>query len=119
MLYFVKNLQTADGLISNLYKNVTIEDMTKKITFIMEQQGYKILDQGIGNLIMEKGSRIQRLLLGAFIKYYKFSVTMTPTQENDLTVNIFQQSSGMSGGLIGMKQVKTELARLNFVFANI
>lgn len=118
MPYFIKNLQTVDGLISNLYSG-SIEEMTKTISYHLEQQGYKILDQGFGNLILEKGSRIQRILLGAFVKYFKFSVTMTPTDENGLIVNVFQQSSGMSGGLIGMNQVKTELARLNFVFANI
>jgi hypothetical protein len=44
---------------------------------------------------------------------------MSPNTENELTVNVFQQSSGMSGGLIGMNQIKTELTRLNFLFANI
>ncbi|MCZ4224613.1 hypothetical protein [Pedobacter rhodius] len=119
MPHFIKNLQTVDGLISNLYGNISIEEMTKLITFHLEQQGYKVSDQGFGNLILEKGSRIQRLLLGAFVTYYKFSITMSPTPEGDLMVNIFQQTSGFSGGLIGMNQVKTELARLSFGFANI
>ncbi|TCD07018.1 hypothetical protein EZ449_14595 [Pedobacter frigidisoli] len=119
MPYFIKNLQTVDGLISNLYGNVSVEEMTKTIVYHLGRQGYKVIDQGFGNLILEKGSRIKRLLLGAFVTYYKFSVTMTPSGENELMVNIFQQTSGFSGGLIGMNQVKTELARLNFVFANI
>ncbi|GGE51189.1 hypothetical protein EV200_102132 [Pedobacter psychrotolerans] len=119
MLHFVKNIQTVDGLISNLYKDITIPEMTKKITDIFEMQGYKVIDQQFGNLILEKGNRTTRLLLGAFVKYFKFSVTMTQNTENELTVNVFQQSSGMSGGLIGMNQIKTELTRLNFVFANI
>ena len=119
MALFVKNLQTVDGLISNLYQNVSVEEMTKKITELMEQQGYNVTHDQFGNLILEKGSRIKRLLLGAFVTYYKFSVTMAPGADGGLTVNIFQQSSGMSGGLIGMNQIKTELARLNFVFANI
>lgn len=119
MPYFIKNLQTVDGLISNLYGNVSVEEMTKTIVYHLEQQGYKIQDQGFGNLILEKGSRIQRILLGALVKYFKFSVSMTPAEKNELVVNIFQQTSGMSGGLIGMNQVKTELARLNFVFANL
>ena len=119
MTLFVKNLQTVDGLISNLYKDVSIEEMTKKVTELMEQQGYKVFDHQYGNLILEKGSRTKRLLLGAFATYFKFSVTMSQSTENELTVNIFQQSSGMSGGLIGMNQIKTELARLNFLFSNI
>ncbi|RBQ03743.1 hypothetical protein [Pedobacter miscanthi] len=119
MTLFVKNLQTVDGLISNLYKNVSVEEMTKKVTELMEQQGYNVTYDQFGNLILEKGSRIKRLLLGAFVTYYKFSVTITPGADNELTVNIFQQSSGMSGGLIGMNQIKTELARLNFLFSNI
>ena len=119
MAHFVKNLQTVDGLISNLYKDIAIEEMTKKITDLFELQAYKVIDQQYGNLILEKGSRTKRLLWGALATYYKFSVTMTPGAENELTVNVFQQSSGMSGGLIGMNQVKTELIRLNFLFASI
>jgi len=119
MAHFVQNLQTVDGLISNLYKDISIEEMTKKITDLFELQGYKVIDQQFGNLILEKGSRVKRLLLGAFTTYFKFSVTMVLHTENQLVANVFQQSSGMSGGLIGMNQVKTELARLNFLFANI
>lgn len=118
MVYFIKNLQTVDGLISNRYQGITVEEMTKKITDLFELQGYQVIDQQFGNLILEKGSRTKRLLLGAFATYYKFSVTMMPDAENELTVNVFQQSSGMSGGLIGMNQVKNELIRLNFLFAN-
>lgn len=119
MALFVKNLQTVDGLISNLYQGVSVAEMTKTITDLMEQQGYKVITDQFGNLILEKGSRVKRLLLGAFATYFKFSVTMAPCADNELTVNIFQQSSGMSGGLIGMNQIKTELTRLNFLFANI
>ncbi|WP_293306035.1 hypothetical protein [Pedobacter sp. UBA5917] len=119
MALFVKNLQTVDGLISNQYKGASIAEMTKKITDLMEQQGYTVTNDQFGNLILEKGSRVKRLLLGAFATYFKFSVTIAPGVDNELTVNIFQQSSGMSGGLIGMNQIKTELARLNFLFANI
>lgn len=119
MVHFIKNLQTVDGLISNRYQGITVEEMTTKITDLFELQGYKVIDHQFGNLILEKGSRIKRLLLGAFTTYYKFSVTIVQDVENELTVNVFQQSSGMSGGLIGMKQVKTELARLNFIFSNI
>ncbi|NTE03063.1 hypothetical protein G6M26_41185 [Agrobacterium tumefaciens] len=119
MLHFVKNIQTVDGLISNLYKDITIPEMTKKITDTFEMQEYKVIDQQFGNLILEKGNRTMRILFGAFVKYFKFSVTITQTAQNELTVNIFQQSSGISGGLIGMNQVKTELTRLNFVFSQI
>lgn len=119
MPHFIKNIQTVDGLISNLYKDISIAEMTEKINHYFEIQGYKVTDQQFGNLVLEKGSRIKRILLGAFVSYYKFSVTMAQTSENELTVNIFQQSSGMSGGLIGMKQIKTELTRLNFVFSQI
>ena len=119
MALFVKNLQAVDGLISNLYKGISADEMTKKVTEVMEQQGYQVTNDQFGNLILEKGSRIKRLLLGAFVTYFKFSVTMAPGVNNELTINIFQQSSGMSGGLIGMNQIKTELARLNFLFSNI
>jgi len=119
MTHFVKNLQTVDGLISNLYKDITIAEMTEKINHYFAIQGYKVTDQQFGNLVLEKGNRVMRILFGAFVSYYKFSVTTAQTAENELTVNVFQQSSGMSGGLIGMKQIKTELTRLNFVFSQI
>lgn len=119
MLHFVKNLQTVDGLISNLYKDITIPEMVQKIIDVFEMQEYKIIDQQFGNLTLEKGNRTMRILFGAFVKYFKFSVTITQTAGNELTVNVFQQSSGISGGLIGMNQVKTELNRLHFVFSQI
>ncbi|MCX2583409.1 MULTISPECIES: hypothetical protein [unclassified Pedobacter] len=119
MPHFIKNLQTVDGLISNLYKDISIAEMTEKINHYFDIQGYKVINQQFGNLILEKGNRTMRILFGAFVKYFKFSVTITQTAEDELTVNVFQQSSGISGGLIGMNQVKTELTRLNFVFSQI
>ena len=50
------------------------------------------------------------------MKYSKVSVTITITPADELVCEVRTLSSGMSGGLIGMNQVKTEMGNLNAAF---
>lgn len=106
---FIKNLQAQDGLISNLYNSNNVNQLTHFIHQMMAQVGYSIKEEVPGTITYEKGSRVMRILFGAFVKYFKFTVAIVQTAENEITVNIFKQSSGVSGGLIGMNQVKNEM----------
>lgn len=72
-----------------------------------------------GNGLYERGSRGMRILLGAMHKYFKFDVKIELINPTDIRVEVKKTSSGMSGGLIGMNQVKTEMARLNNLFQSI
>lgn len=74
------------------------------------QRGFKNLGHFGNKTSYEKGSRIQRILLGAFVSYHKHELLYLPS-ENALTVKLLNGSSGMSGGLIGMNAVKSEYNR--------
>ncbi|MER3498955.1 MAG: hypothetical protein C4308_10145 [Chitinophagaceae bacterium] len=56
-------------------------------------------------------------LFGAFAKYYEFSIT-TKTQDNIIGLQLLKDSTGMAGGLIGMRQVKKEFERIQEAFKN-
>lgn len=109
MGYFIKNLQSQDGLISNLYTGTNVAQLTQFLHQMMAQIGYSVKEEQPGTITYEKGNRVMRILFGAFVKYFKFTVTIVQTAENEITINIFKQSSGVSGGLIGMNQVKNEM----------
>lgn len=119
MAYFVKNLQATNDLVSNLYSGIDANGMAKLIDDTMKAQGYKLTEGQIGNGSYEKGSRVMRILFGAFVKYFKFSITIASNPEGQLMVNLFKQTSGMSGGLIGMNQVKNELKRMGAVMQSL
>lgn len=72
--------------------------------------GFKNLGHVGNKTTYEKGSRILRILLGAFVSYHKYDLLYL-SSENKLTVKLLNASSGMSGGLIGMNAVKAEFNR--------
>lgn len=59
-----------------------------------------------------KGNRVLRLLFGAFVKYHKVNVGVSPLGDGSFGVILQRDSSGMSGGVIGMNQVRKEFKRL-------
>ena len=119
MAYFVKNLQATSDFVSNLYSGIDVNGITQRLHEVMHQQGYKIVGEQVGNITYEKGSRVWRILLGALIQYFKFTVTITSNAEGELMINIFKQTSGISGGLIGMNQVKNEMNRISMIMQMI
>ncbi len=99
-----------DRVIYN-FTNCTREELDNKLNLFFSSQGYTPKEKGPEITTYTKGNRIMRLLFGAFVKYHKQSVIIK--QQADLISLLLQkESSGMSGGLIGMNQVKKEFARL-------
>ena len=119
MAYFIKNLQSTSDLVSNLYTGIDANGITQKLHEIMAQQGFKVISETFGTITYEKGNRVMRILFGAFVKYFKFTVTITSNTESELIINVFKQTSGISGGLIGMNQVKNEMIRINMIMQMI
>ncbi len=119
MAHFTKNLQNTGDLISNLYSGADANGIAQKLNQAMLADGYKLSEGNLSNGTYEKGNRVMRILFGAFVKYFKFSLTVTQNQDGTVTANFFKQTSGMSGGLIGIAQVKKELARMNVVLQSI
>lgn len=80
--------------------------------------GYRLIIGEKGNGTYERGNKTMRILFGAFIKYFKFQV-LTYVDGPNYKVQVIKGSSGMSGGLIGIEQVKKELTRLSLLMQGI
>jgi hypothetical protein len=61
--------------------------------------------------VYTKGSRALRLVLGAFHKYNKIVLHTSP-DGNATAITVNNESSGVSGGLIGMNQVNKEFKKV-------
>lgn len=114
---FIRNDIATGYVFRHVYGGMTKSELDDRAAQLLSAWGYKrISDTAQGAAVYEKGNRIARLLLGAFVKYFKVSVTTALTPSGELTCEVRTQSSGMSGGLIGMNQVKTEMGNLNTAF---
>jgi hypothetical protein len=103
-----------DRVIYNM-TGCTREELENKINLFFTSEGYTPKAKDADNYTFTKGNRVLRLLFGAFVKYHKQSIVIK--NEGALfSVMLHKDSSGMSGGLIGMNQVKKEFARLSDAF---
>ncbi|MCB0715424.1 MAG: hypothetical protein R2796_09390 [Chitinophagaceae bacterium] len=102
-------------LIHYNFSDCTKEELENKMNLFFTAQGYKIKKSTPDTVTYEKGNRLLRILFGAFTKYHKQTVTLQ--QDGDhFAVSLHRDSSGMSGGVIGMNQVKKEFSRLSEEF---
>ncbi len=91
------------------------EELENKLNLFFTSEGYKLKSAEGETHTYTKGNRVMRILFGAFVKYHKQSAIIK--NEGDLfSVMLHKDSTGMSGGLIGMNQVKKEFARLSEAF---
>lgn len=105
-----------DRIIYNI-TGCTKEELDNKLNLFFTSEGYTLKSAEGETHTYTKGNRVLRLLLGAFVKYHKQSVIVK--HEGELySVMLHKDSTGMSGGLIGMNQVKKEFARLSEAFKN-
>ena len=103
-----------DRVIYNI-TGTTKEELENKLNLFFTSEGYVLKSNAGETYTYTKGNRVLRLLLGAFVKYHKQSVVIK--NEGALfSVMLHKDSSGISGGLIGMNQVKKEFARLSEAF---
>jgi hypothetical protein len=105
-----------DRVVYNI-TGTTKEELENKLNLFFTSEGYTLKSQKEGTYTYTKGNRVLRLFLGAFVKYHKQSVTIK-NEGSLFSVLLHKDSSGMSGGLIGMNQVKKEFARLSEAFKN-
>ncbi len=93
----------------------TKEELDNKVNLFFSSEGYRLKSSSGETITFEKGNRVMRILFGAFVKYHKQSIIIK--HEGSLfSVMLHKDSTGMSGGLIGMNQVKKEFARLSEAF---
>jgi hypothetical protein len=102
-----------------VYENCTPKPMADLIHDSILMDGYSVHSGMLGNRTYVKGNRVARLLLGAFYKYFQFHVEMKEIDEGSVRVTVTKTTTGMSGGLVGVNQVKKELARLESVMKEL
>ena len=103
-----------DRVIYNI-TGCTLDELDNKLNLFFASNGYKLKSTAGEVRTYEKGNRVLRILFGAFVAYHKQSAIVK--QEGDrFSVMIHKDSTGMSGGLIGMNAVKKEFARLSEAF---
>lgn len=119
MGYFQKNKLMTDQLFVHEYAGVSKEELKTRIHEYMISAGYRLLVGSPGEGHYEKGNKTMRILFGAFSKYFKFYMQINEETDQTITVSLGTQTTGMSGGLIGMKQVKDELKKMAATFQNI
>lgn len=81
------------------------------ITNCFAAKGYHVKSSEGDKITFERGNRVLRLLFGAFVKYYKFSVSVQVSGDN-ATVYFDKGSTGISGGVIGMVAIGKEFTRM-------
>jgi len=115
MAYFSGEELNSSERFVYIYSNISQPEMEQRIDSTMRSLGYKHLGRGM----YEYGSRGMRLLLGGFYKYFKFKVTLDASDPMGIRVGLKKESSGMSGGLLGVNKMNNEMKRLKEVFRNI
>lgn len=114
MAHFQQNEALSNAHFVHRYAGLDDQALAQKVDNLLVSEGYRLREGRPGDAVYERGNRTMRLLLGAFVKYFKFAVAVA---EGKVTVS--QRTSGMSGGLIGMSQVKNEMKRLAGVFQTL
>lgn len=94
----------------------TRPELENKLHLFFTSEGYIIKsEKEEGKKIYKKGNFVLRILFGAFAKYHQVLVVAQPTGDN-YSVLVQRDASGISGGVIGMNQVRKEFARLTEAF---
>lgn len=118
MTHFTKcDTTNKDGFI-HLYSDISEDSLENQVHELMLSKGYKLKEGEEGNGVYTKGNRIARLLLGAFYKYFKWQIH-TRSKGEFTSLEFTKESSGMSGGMIGVNQVKKELQNMSNMMQTI
>lgn len=119
MAYFSKNEILEDKVFIHQYVNVVPENLGTIVHEALKKEGYKLISGMPGNGTYEKGDRTMRLLFGAFVKYSKLDSKTYQGEDGVSRLAINRATSGMSGGLIGMGQVKKEMQKVADLLTHI
>lgn len=119
MSHFVKNESTTKDLFIHLYENVENASFHQAVHEVFISSGYELKDGEPANGTYVRGNRTMRILFGAFVKYFKFTVLSETNTAGGVRLSVVRATSGMSGGIVGMNQVKKEAGRLSAVLKNL
>ncbi|MFT5778542.1 MAG: hypothetical protein ACI837_001498 [Crocinitomicaceae bacterium] len=116
--YKETTLITSDRFVQT-FSGVTPEVLANEIDASLLADGYSAKSGAPGDGIYNRGNKVVRILLGAFYKYFEFYIRTETIEGGDTQLTVKKTTSGWSGGLIGVSQVKTELRRLEAKFKGL
>ena len=119
MANFSKNEIFTDKSFIHQYSAIDSIQLANNVNDLLTKDGYNLIEGQVGNAGYEKGNRTMRLLFGAFVKYNKIQVVAATGEDAVTRLTVDRKTSGMSGGLIGMSQVKKEMERISIIFSKI
>ena len=105
------NIQQADNNVTYTIEGLSVEEVSTKVNEYFTQQNYKLEKGTKEDGVYGIGNDVLRLLLGAFVKRYKFSVNVTASG-NQTLVTFAKAMSGVSGGAIGYAKLNKEYKKV-------
>ncbi len=93
------------------FEGTTEEAIASKVHNLFTKDGYTIEEGTQLKGKYGKGSKVMRILFGAFVKRFAWEVTIT-TQGGLTTATLYKETKGYAGGAIGVNQVNKEFKRL-------
>ncbi|MCK4668007.1 hypothetical protein KAU33_14730 [Candidatus Dependentiae bacterium] len=93
------------------YQNVPTNVLAQKLEIFFNGKKYKLEEGTIEKGVYGIGNPILRIILGAFIKRYKFNFSITESS-GKTTLEFSKGMTGAMGGVIGYSQMNNEFQRL-------
>ncbi|MGB1104533.1 MAG: hypothetical protein ACPG21_13030 [Crocinitomicaceae bacterium] len=93
------------------FSNITEEELGAKLEKYLLQKGYKIEAGTPTNATYGKGSQILRILFGAFVKRFAWTVKIQ-SSVHGTTLTFAKMAKGYAGGIIGVNQVNGEFTQI-------
>jgi len=106
---------TDDSIVYTI-SGCTQHELENRLNLFFSSQDLTVKSDKPEEKMYIKGNKVLRILFGAFVKYFK--VTVTIRKENELfTVRLLRDMNFfMSGGLIGRKSARKEFSRITDAF---
>lgn len=100
------------------FTETTENEIASKINALFLKDGYKLEEGTEMKGKYGKGSKIMRILFGAFVKRFAFEVSVT-NEGGIIKATLYKETKGYAGGAIGVNQVKNEFKRLIAVWETL
>lgn len=104
-----------DTVVYNI-TGTTRQELENKLNLFFASENLPLKAEKPDEKIYQRGSKVMRIILGVFVKYFKIVVTVKQ-QDELFSVRIFRDMNLMlSGGLIGIKKSRDEFNRISEAF---
>lgn len=112
----MSNLKLADFQESKnsrifFFEGTNTNDLALKIGNFFTGKGYKLEEGSPENAIYGIGNKVMRILFGAFVKRYTFSVIIKD-EDGKTKLEFAKGMSGISGGAIGIAKLNKEYKKI-------